>query len=52
MIIDHLCHNYHLIIHVNLLVEMEDEVGISVSSRHRVHPKLLHKEHLVRVLLG
>ena len=31
---------------------MEDEVGISVSSRHRVHPKLLHKEHLVRVLLG
>ena len=41
-----------IIIYFNLLMEMENQVGISIPSRHRINPKLLHKEHLVGVLLG
>ena len=39
-------------IYLNLLVKMEDKVGISVSAWHSAHPELLHEEHLVGVLLG
>ena len=33
-----------------LLVEVEDGVGVPVLPRHRVRPQLLHEEHLVREL--
>ena len=33
-----------------LLVEVEDDVGVPVFARHRVSPQLLHEEHLVREL--
>ena len=33
-----------------LLVEVEDDVGVPVLPRHRVGPQLLHEEHLVREL--
>ena len=35
-----------------LLVEVEDDVGVPVLARHRVSPQLLHEEHLVRELRG
>ena len=35
-----------------LLVEVEDDVGVPVFARHRVRPQLLHEEHLVRELGG
>ena len=41
-----------IIIYFNLLMEMENQVSISIPSWHRVYPKLLHEEHLVGVLLG
>ena len=35
-----------------LLVKVEDDVGVPVFARNRVRPQLLHEEHLVRELRG
>jgi len=30
-----------------LLVEVENQVGVAIFARHRIRPQLFHEEHLV-----